>query len=483
MSSSSRPGASLLSSPRKRASVLYDEYGFAVQKQAVEKYQIYCQNNAENELARMVKFEDCLFDTPDGFKDRMYSQMVRTGIPRGRRRMEWLECSGLQFEIERSANYYAQMVEAAHGDVDQCELVSHKCRDVIEKDIVRIGENCVIDRDKMVVALRNVLLAYCVDAEGDGYQQGMNFIVSAVLMLDFTEEEAFWLLKHVCTQLFPLNFTPTMIGVRADCEVLKYYMNVKCRDFMAIIEHFELPVDYFVSRFVMSLGFGILPQESCYRVWDRMITGGALEFFKCIIKIFNAVARTIQSRYGAKLWNQKHDWVIEIIDAELRALVDITDVLIRRIDGKPIEQFSFNKRRHKLRRTSRQRPRGLLYSERRDSASDINKLRERAEVEARKNGRREPMNPIDAPESGPGHSAADMSETATETPRRANGAPELRIDSTSEDDRPPATDPPPRPTANGSSSPPAALFSNCSSGARAELSTATGSSDGEGEVL
>lgn len=354
----------LLSSPRKRNSLMYDEYGFALHKEAVEGYQIYCQNNAEKEMQRMAKYEDCLFDTERGFKDREYSQMVRTGVPRNRRRMEWLECCGLQFQIEESHGYYAKLLAAIE---ENPELVDQRDRSAIEMDVKRIGDNCVIDHDDMAESMSRVLWAYCADSDGGGYTQGMNFIVSGLLLLQFTEEECFHVLRYVCTTLFPISFTPDVIGLQADCAVLKYYIGVKCKDFMKFLERFDITLDHFVLRFVGSLCFGVLPQESVYRIWDRMITGGAIEFFKCIIKIFNYVYSRICRAYKERLDTMRGDFLIQLIDAELRALVNITDVLIRSIPGKPIETYSFNKRRMKERRLHIKRKNTLQYAGRRSS--------------------------------------------------------------------------------------------------------------------
>jgi len=356
--------SALLHSPRKRQSLVYDEYGFALQKEAAEGYQIYCQNTADKELARMARYEDCLFDTERGFKDREYSQMVRTGIPRNRRRMEWLECCGLQFQIEKSHGYYDKLLAAIDEDPS---LVEDRDRSVIDMDVKRIGDNCVVDTEDMAGAMRRVLWAYCADSEGVGYSQGMNFFVSGFLLLKFTEEECFHLLRYVCTILFPISFTPDVIGLQADCAVLKYYLSVKCRDFVKLMERHEITLDHFVLRFVGSLCFGVMPQESVYRVWDRMITGGAIEFFKSIIKIFNYVYERICRSYGERLGSMRSDFLIQLVDAELRALVNITDALIRSIPGKPIELYSFNKRRMKERRLHIKRGKTLQYAGRRDS--------------------------------------------------------------------------------------------------------------------
>jgi len=481
-----------LSSPR-RSSVAYDQYGYQVQAEALEAFHIHCQNEAENDMHRMVRYEACLFDTKGGFKDRDYCNMVRTGIPRTRRRCEWLDCSNVIFRIEQNPGHYDRLSRAARNDAERCELINAKTRDDIEKDLYRIGENCMRDRDDLAVMSRSVLLAYCIDCKDDGYQQGMNFIVYGMLLLRFSEEETFWMLKFVCQDLFPISFTPAIIGVHADCELLKYYMRYKCKDFMRILNHYQIPAEIYLHKLVASLGFAVLPQESVYKIWDRMITGGAVEFFKCLIKLFNAIATKLINRYRDSLWTQRPDSLLQIIDAELQGMVDITQALIIRIPGAQIEPSAFNKRRSKERRLHSARSKKLAYSGRRDSTNCIKELRDKAMAKPKQTGgtvRR--MQDMVLDDSSSYDSSTLIDARVSAEPQKPKLSKCLFSTSSSEDEAPPTRPPPTKPhpspsrsptlslalRKNGSSSPPT-MFSHSSNGTRADVSTVTRSSDGE----
>ena len=336
----------------------YDEYGFELKKDLLNEFAIHCANNEESESMRLTRYKDCLFSTERTYKDRVYSQMVRTGIPRSARRSEWLECSGVMFVIQENEGYYEKKLAEVNRDEGVNRLVSKSDREEIGKDVGRTGHNMIIDQKVFGTKIRDIALVFCAEFPQDGYTQGLNFIISNLLILNFTEEETFWMLRYICRDLFPLTFSPGLVGANADIALLAYYMSFKCKDFLGILSRFNIEVRYFLDKLVCSLGSRILPQESCYCIWDRMICGGAIEFFKSILRIFNHLSQRFFSSLGLKIDTIDMCTVIHFFDSVLTSLVDITNVLITRIPGRQIEHMCFNKRRNNYRRLEYQkRPR------------------------------------------------------------------------------------------------------------------------------
>lgn len=361
----------MLSPRTPRARKGADRYGFELDDSAIKQYHVFVHNNEQTDERKLLRYEQCFFDIDMGHKDRVYSQLVRTGIPAAMRRREWLESSGVEFQIEKESAIYEFLLETATKDDGVFDVVSEADRDQIDKDVRRIGSNCVIDSTQMAGHIRNVSLALCAFNDGDGYTQGQNSIIASFMLLKFTEQEAFHLLRYVCDVLFPMSFTPTLIGAHVDVEILTYYLRFKAPRFTQLVNSHEIPPEHFPTRFVMTLGFGILPQESCYRVWDRMICGGTIEFFKCVIKILQHIGVMHYQRHNNGRRQSRLDtaMVMVDIDSKLRNLVDITPILNHRISGKPIEVMCLNKRRNKLRRIRLHREKGV--PEKRESTNHL----------------------------------------------------------------------------------------------------------------
>lgn len=204
----------------------------------------------------------------------LFHKLVRVGLPNALRGEIWELTSGAMLSRWAHPKEYLNLQESNAGK-------SSISMEEIEKDLTRsLPEFPAFQDDNIGIgALRRVLTAYSWKDPEVGYCQAMNIVVAALLIYS-TEEQSFWLLHTLCTEMLPGYYSTTMYGTLLDQKVFEALVEQTMPILWSHFQKSDLQLSIVSLPWFLSLYINSMPLVLAFRVLDCFFLEGPRVLFQ-----------------------------------------------------------------------------------------------------------------------------------------------------------------------------------------------------------
>ncbi|XP_062833351.1 growth hormone-regulated TBC protein 1 [Anolis carolinensis] len=229
---------------------------------------------------RAIKWSKLLKGNNSVSKSLKVKRYIRKGIPNEHRPLVWMVVSGAQAHMEQNPGYYQKLLDGDKND---------KLVETIKTDMNRTFPDNIRFRKTadpcLQKTLYNVLVAYGHHNQSVGYCQGMNFIAGYLILITRNEEQSFWLLDALIGRILPDYYSPEMMGLKTDQEVLGELVKMKIPAVAELMEKHGIMWTLVVSRWFICLFIDVLPVEAILRIWDCLFYEGSKIIFRVALTL------------------------------------------------------------------------------------------------------------------------------------------------------------------------------------------------------
>ena len=147
-------------------------------------------------------------------------------------------------------------------------------------------------------SLRNVLICYTTRNTSVGYCQGMNFVVSRLLLIMRDEEQTFWLFLQIMESIVSLIYYADLQGIIIETTLIETLLPIYLPELVDFLEknNFTLTISNFIHKWMVCIFTQTLKIEMVYTFLDFFFMDGCTSLIKNSLYIFASIQEEIMSQ-------------------------------------------------------------------------------------------------------------------------------------------------------------------------------------------
>ena len=155
-----------------------------------------------------------------------------------------------------------------------------------------------LDLRRTQKSLRNVLVCYTTRNTSVGYCQGMNFVVSRLLLIMRDEEQTFWLFLQIMENIVSLIYYADLQGIIIETTLIETLLPIYLPELVDFLEknNFTLTISNFIHKWMVCIFTQTLKIEMVYTFLDFFFMDGCTSLIKNSLYIFASIQEEIMSQ-------------------------------------------------------------------------------------------------------------------------------------------------------------------------------------------
>ncbi|EAR98576.2 rab-GTPase-TBC domain protein (macronuclear) [Tetrahymena thermophila SB210] len=285
---------------RYRQSILIYFNRYKSDKQNIQKNQEFKEQakysaNNEQFLNILKQHTENTTSSNKKFRKILKNILSRKLLDERYRKRTWMIASNAIMNKNQDMSYYQQLKNTKDFPDYHINAINQDVQRTIFKQ----------NKEVMSQQLRDILICYQRRNPVIGYCQGMNYIVCFLLDLEFSEEEAFWILVQVLENILPIDFFPNfMLGLLCDLKIfndLLKYFNIKIwKKFQEV----QIDTSIILTHWLVCLFTNSVQKQVLQVIWDHLFAKGSVALFKASLIFFEICQEEILQGKGIEILNK-----------------------------------------------------------------------------------------------------------------------------------------------------------------------------------